>query len=114
MKEANAVTEETYHFEFDQENLRSKEEALNRKIRGYERQQRLAKQNRQTFNTDHLKRLQKRTQDLEKAWSVGSFVIMKCGSDIRFVKRGRALLMKSEPQSLNLDLGPDVWLHSIV
>ena len=34
--------------------------------------------------SDELDRLNKREYDLHKAWKYGEYVIVKCGSDIKF------------------------------
>lgn len=60
------------------------------------------------LHNDELGRLNKRLNELHKAWKYGDYVVVKCGSDIQY-----ANVKDKQARTFNLDLGKNVWLQNV-
>ena len=79
------VTEQTFEFEFNSDNLNYHKQELLKKIKPLSNKKAKAEKLKKPFaQSDELDRLIKRDNDLQKAWKYGDYVIVKCGSDIKY------------------------------
>ena len=66
------------------------------------------------FDEWKLSRLQDRKKNLDKVWILPNFIVVKCGSELAYMKRGKSgLFSNNKPKKFSIEFGSEVWIEDI-
>ena len=60
-------------------------------------------------------RLQRRKGQIERAWVFDNYIVVKCGSEIKFIQREKSVMGMHATNAINFDITPgaEVWIENV-
>ena len=66
-------------------------------------------------SAENLARLKRRNLQMDRAWIFGNYLVVKCGCEIKYIKRETSVLGGYATESINFEITPgaEVWIENV-